>query len=87
MNINNEIIEITSREIEKLKIVFEKIKFFDFELKTFIEAYWKDCLYFYNKKDYIKSFELVNYIWGILDCMANKNMIYIPEDIRKWFKI
>ncbi|MEM0379395.1 MAG: DUF357 domain-containing protein [Nanopusillaceae archaeon] len=84
---NDEIIKLTDREIEKLRIVFEKIKFFDLELKRFVEAYWKDCIYFYDKKDYIKAFELVNYIWGILDCMANKQIIYVPEEIKGWFKI
>ncbi|HIQ50358.1 MAG TPA: DUF357 domain-containing protein, partial [Nautiliaceae bacterium] len=67
-----ELIYITDREIEKLKKIFklqEDLK--DLEVFDLINSYFKDLLYFYEKKDYIKAFELVNYIWGFLDILAN----------------
>jgi len=86
-NSNNELIYLLEREFKKLKIVFDKVKFLDKDLEKFVKSYWEDCKYFYERGDNIKAFELVNYIWGILDCMANKNLLEIPEDIRKWFKV
>ena len=86
-NSNNELIYLLERELKKLKIVFDKVKFLDKDLEKFVKSYWEDCKYFYEKRDNIKAFELINYIWGILDCMANKNLLEIPEDIRKWFKV
>jgi len=86
-NSNNELIYLLERELKKLEIVFDKVRFLDKDLEKFVKAYWEDCKYFYEKRDNIKAFELINYIWGILDCMANKNLLEIPEDIRKWFKV
>ena len=83
----NEFFYYLNREYEKLKIVFEKIKFKDKDIEKFVRAYYEDMKYFYNKKDYLKAFELENYIWGILDALANLNIIYVPEDIKNWFKI
>ncbi len=82
-----ELFAYLNREIEKLKVVFRKVEFLDKDLEKFTRAYWKDCIYFYETKEYVKAFELVNYIWGILDCMANRNLLTIPEDIKGWFKI
>jgi len=86
-NSNSELSYLLEREFKKLKVVFDKVKFLDKDLEKFVKAYWEDCKYFYEKGDIIKAFELVNYIWGILDCMANKNLLEIPEDIRRWFKV
>ena len=83
----NEFFYYLNREYEKLKIVLEKIEFKDKDIEKFVRAYYEDMKYFYNKKDYLKAFELENYIWGILDALANLNIIYVPEDIKNWFKI
>jgi len=83
-----ELIYITDREIEKLKKIFklqEDLK--DLEVFDLINSYFKDLLYFYEKKDYIKAFELVNYIWGFLDILANLGLIKPREEFKKWFKI
>jgi len=71
-----ELIKITDREVEKLKIVMDEVgKEIPKEVKTLIESYIYDLNYFYNKKDYVKAFELANYIWGYLDCLANLKLI------------
>ncbi len=82
-----ELIEITDREVKKLKIVMDEIgKEIPKEVKALIESYLYDLDYFYSKKDYVKAFELANYIWGYLDCLANLNLIN-PKKTRKWFKV
>jgi hypothetical protein len=43
--------------------------------------------YFYEKKDFVKAFELENYIWGILDTLINLKLIDVPEEYKKWFKL
>lgn len=76
-----------NREYNRLLIVFDKIKFKDKDIESFVKAYWDDCRYFYVNQDDIKAFELVNYVWGILDTLAILKIIEVPEDVKKWFKI
>ncbi|RDD52477.1 DUF357 domain-containing protein [Nanoarchaeota archaeon NZ13-N] len=86
-NSSEELLSLLEREFKKLEEVFKKVNFLDKNLENFVKAYWEDCKYFYKNGEKIKAFELVNYIWGILDCMANRNLLEIPEDIRRWFKV
>ena len=78
-----------SREKKKLEIVFEKVKVKKEGKKVFelANSYFKDMKYFFDKGEYVKVFELENYIWGILDTLANFNLLIIPKEIRKWFKV
>ncbi|MEO2154482.1 MAG: DUF357 domain-containing protein [Nanoarchaeota archaeon] len=87
-----ELILITDRELKKLKIVFDRLNFSNLkeknnDLYNLISSYFYDLLYFYEKKDYVKAFELINYIWGYLDCLANLKIIEPDKEIKKWFKI
>jgi len=77
------------REYKKLEVVFKKIKYLgeNKELWNLVLSYWRDLKYFYERRDKIKAFELVNYLWGMLDVLANLNLIYISKDIKKWFKV
>ena len=78
-----------NREKKKLEIVFEKVKVKKEGKKVFelAKSYFKDMKYFFDKKEYVKVFELENYIWGILDTLANFNLLIIPKGIKKWFKV
>ncbi len=76
-----------NREYKKLEEVFEKIIFKDENFKKFLLAYYNDMKYFYENKEYVKAFELENYIWGILDALINLNIIEVPEEYKKWFKL
>ncbi len=80
---------ILDREMVRLKEVFEKVTFTgeDDNVWDLVLSYWEDCKYFYGKEDYVKAFELVNYIWGMLDALANLSLLKIPENLRKYFKI
>lgn len=84
-----ELLHYLEREYKKLEIVFNKVRFIGDhkDIWILVLSYWEDCKYFYNKNDYIKAFELVNYIWGMLDILANLGLLEIPKDIKKWFKI
>jgi hypothetical protein len=76
-----------NREYEKLNKIFEKIIFKDKRFEEFLLSYYKDMKYFYEKREYVKVFELENYIWGVLDTLINLNLIEVPEDYKKWFKL
>ena len=76
-----------NREYRKLSEIFKDIKFKDKDYEKFILAYWEDTKYFYSKKEYVKAFELIMYIWGWLDCLINEKKIEIKEDYLKWFKL
>jgi len=75
------------REYKKLELIFKNIKFLDNRFKDFLISYYKDLKYFYKKKDFVKAFELENYIWGILDTLINLRLIEVPEEYKKWFKL
>ena len=84
-----ELLYYLNREYKKLHIVFNRIRFVGdhSDVWKLVLSYWEDCKYFYNKHEYIKAFELINYIWGMLDILANLNMLELPNDIKKWFKV
>jgi hypothetical protein len=89
-----ELIYYNKREIEKLKIVFsemeeefKKLKKENEDLFNLINSYFKDLLYFDKQKEIIKTFELSNYLWGYLDCLANLGLIKPNKKVKKWFKI
>ena len=75
------------REYKKLELIFKDIKFLDNRFKDFLISYYNDLKYFYEKKDFVKAFELENYIWGILDTLINLRLIEVPEEYKKWFKL
>ena len=80
---------ILKREDKKLDEIFLKIKlvkkefFSTFELAA---SYYNDMKHFLDKKEYVKAFELQNYIWGILDSLAIMKAIEVPKDLQKHFK-
>ena len=75
------------REYKKLELIFKNIKFLDNRFENFLISYYNDLKYFYEKKDFVKAFELENYIWGILDTLINLRLIEVPEEYKKWFKL
>jgi len=88
MNINREeFFYYLNREFCKLEEIFGNVIFYDKDYEKFLRAYWEDAKYFYTKKEYVKAFELVMYIWGWLDCLANEKKIIIKEEHKKWFKL
>jgi hypothetical protein len=51
-----------------------------------MQSYYEDMNHFLDKKEYVKAFELQNYVWGILDCLASLKLIQVPKEMQKWFK-
>jgi len=77
------------RELKKLEQVFKKIKIKEKRHQDTLKlalCYFKDAKHFYSKKEYVKCFELLNYVWGLLDSMAIGNAISVPKPLQKWFK-
>ncbi|MEM1536125.1 MAG: DUF357 domain-containing protein [Candidatus Pacearchaeota archaeon] len=78
------------RELKKLKEVFKEVELKNekaSEIFCLAKTYFEDALYFKEKKEYVKVFELVNYCWGLLDALAISKALKIPTKMKKWFKI
>ncbi|HDI02989.1 MAG TPA: DUF357 domain-containing protein [Candidatus Pacearchaeota archaeon] len=87
---SKELIFMLQREDKKLKEVFKSIKLTGKEKAKEIfelaKSYYKDYVYFKEKKDYVKAFELQNYVWGLLDALAILKAISVPKKLQKYFK-
>lgn len=83
-----ELIYHLERETKKLKLLLKDVAFAKEaeEVKKLILSYYKDFKYFLALKENVKAFELANYIWGLLDALANLKLIKVPEAYKKWFK-
>ncbi|MEM2121255.1 MAG: DUF357 domain-containing protein [Candidatus Woesearchaeota archaeon] len=80
------------RELNRLSVVIKSVKLIGKSDKKFLDilnlakCYFNDAKYFYDKKEYVKSFELLNYCWGLLDALAISKMLKVPKRFQKWFK-
>ncbi len=84
-----ELFYVLNRENEKLKMIFSSIKLIDKKFSqafNLVQSYYKDMNHFLNKKEYVKAFELQNYVWGILDSLAIMKAIKVSREMQKWFK-
>jgi len=84
-----ELRERVFKEIEKTKEVLEGIRIIDEkgeDLISLARSYFEDSKYFYEKGKYLEAFELLSYLWGILDACARLNLIN-PGKFRKHFKV
>jgi hypothetical protein len=84
-----ELFFILDRENKKLEKVFSSIKLKDqkfSEIFHLAQSYYGDMKHFFDKKEYVKAFELQNYVWGMLDSLAVMKAIQVPKELQKWFK-
>ncbi|MEM7825914.1 MAG: DUF357 domain-containing protein [Candidatus Aenigmatarchaeota archaeon] len=82
-----------NRELKRLKQVFSEVnlkkkvtKKASKEIFELAYSYFKDALYFYQKQEYVKTFELLNYCWGLLDALAIAKVLRVPPKMCGWFK-
>jgi hypothetical protein len=86
---HQELFFILDRESKKLKQIFAEIKLIDdsfSQIFNLAKSYYQDMKHFFDKKEYVKSFELQNYVWGMLDSLAVMKAVQVPEEMQKWFK-
>jgi len=84
---HDELFFYLERELKKLEEVFKKVKVKkDLDAFKLAQDYFQDAKHFDKKEEYVKAFELVNYVWGILDALAISKDISVPKEIQKWFK-
>jgi hypothetical protein len=80
------------RELKRLSVVMPNVRVFknegesSFEIFNLASSYFNDAKYFYEKNEFVKSFELVNYCWGLLDALAISKALDVPKRLRPWFK-
>ncbi len=80
---------ILKREEAKLERIFDKIKLKKQEFSEtfkFMKSYYEDMKFFFKKQEYVKAFELQNYVWGFLDALAINKAIDVPKELQKYFK-
>jgi hypothetical protein len=88
----NEMFFYLKRELVRLSNVMSKVKLVEnvderiSEVFALAKSYFNDAKYFYDKKEFVKSFELVNYCWGLLDALAISKTLSVPKRFRSWFK-
>lgn len=78
------------RELKKLEEIFKEVKLKNkkaLEVFDLAKTYFQDALYFNKKDEYVKTFELINYCWGLLDALAILKALEIPAKMKGWFKI
>jgi len=84
--------ELCDREIERTRFALKEIsdsgldsgKYDD--LLSLVNSYFEDSIHFYDKGGFIECFELLSYLWGLLDGGARLGYIE-PGKARKHFKI
>ena len=78
-------------ELSRVKYALSEVKLVETNKKTkdlleLIKSYAKDSEYFYEKKDYLESFELSSYVFGLLDSAARLGVIN-PGKAKTHYKI
>ena len=57
------------------------------EFLEMIASYYHDGVHFFQKEEFLESFECFVYAWGWLDAGARMGFFQIPPDLKKHFKI
>lgn len=80
--------KLVANELSKLEQVMNGIKVMEGgkEVVELARSYLEDSKYFFRRKEYLKAFELVNYIWGLLDACVILELVD-PGEFRKYFKV
>ncbi|MCW1303469.1 MAG: DUF357 domain-containing protein [Candidatus Nanoarchaeia archaeon] len=79
---------LVANELSKLEQVMNGMKVMEGgkEVMELARSYLEDSKYFFKRREYLKAFELVNYIWGLLDACAILKLVD-PMEFRKYFKV
>lgn len=77
------------KELKRIEFALSELKLLKeqgSDLLNMIQSYFEDAKHFYNKGEYLESFELSVYLFGILDALANLEVID-PGKAKKHYKI
>jgi len=81
--------ELAEKEKKRVEFAIKELKKKDDKADSVLElvySYEKDANYFFMKKEYLESFELYVYVFGLLDALARLDLID-PGKARKHYKI
>ena len=90
MKIEKELSEQITKHSAKMKKVFKKIELAekgrDFEsLLKIAHAYYKDSLYFFEKKKLVQAFEALIISWTYIDSGLRLRIFSLPEELMDYF--
>jgi hypothetical protein len=88
---DDELRERTEKEIEMMRKVFKAIRvkednnpisisFFDMA-----SNYFSDCVFFFEKQDYIRAFESVVISWSYIDAGIKADFFTVTKDLKQYF--
>lgn len=82
--------KICRKEIEKMEKIFKNIKLknkIGLEIFNLALSYFSDSKYFFEKKDFIRSFEAIVISWTYIDAGLHLNLFEIPENLKIYFTV
>jgi len=75
------------KEIERMEGVFGSIEGEEGEVLRLARSYFEDSKYFFEKEDYLKSFEAAVISWAYVDALLHFGKVRIPKELLKYFTV
>jgi hypothetical protein len=83
-----EIRKLAVREIERMDRVFSEITVLeDSEVFSLAKSYFSDSKIFFEKKEYVNSFEAVVISWTYIDSLLHFGKVKVPDQLKDLFTI
>ncbi|MEM5815178.1 MAG: DUF357 domain-containing protein [Candidatus Aenigmatarchaeota archaeon] len=82
--------ELCKKEIEKMEKVIREVKIVNpngLEIFNLSLSYLKDSKYFFEKKDFLRSFEAIIISWAYIDVGLHLKLFEISESLKIYFTI
>jgi len=80
--------ELAEKQIKIIEEVMKNLKILeDNELIELAKSYFYDAKYFFEKEDYLNSFEAITISWAYIDACLHFKKIEIQEEIKKFFTV
>jgi len=82
--------EACRKEIEEMGNVFKNIKILNTkgaEIFNLSLSYFYDAKYFFEKGDFISSFEAIIISWAYIDVGLHLEFFEIPQELKKYFTL
>jgi len=85
-----EIQQAAEKEMKRMKEVMKSLEIIDKSKKAidfhdFASRYFQDGNYFYEKKQFIESFEAFIISWSYIDAGLKLKFFSVPENQNEWF--
>jgi hypothetical protein len=88
--VDEELMQRVVKEKETMKKVFEGLKLSEESKKAteffdMASNYYKDSLFFFEKKDYVRAFEAITISWSYIDAGVKMGFFSVPRELAEHF--